>query len=128
MATFEKWSTARTTADSALEDAIATGNLVVVEASRDVYWKGKKLDSDWDAQNQPWQLLLMLARTRGRSFVSEYDFFGDEEKSDSALPRIRNRLKNMLPADLSALIIRVSRPDSGYRLDLHPQAIHFFPE
>jgi hypothetical protein len=47
---------------TALEQAIATGGLILTEFPRQAWWRGKLIELDWVKQNRKWSFLFELAR------------------------------------------------------------------
>lgn len=124
----DRWSTRRPQFETDVDEAIATGGLVMVEAARQVYWKHAALDLDWQQKHKlPWKLLLALAKKRGRGFVSEFDVYGEKEVSFQAYSQLKRRLTKVLPKDLSAKIVAVQEGDKAYQLCLPSKLIHVFP-
>ena len=101
--------------ESEIEDAIETGGLVVVEESQEMHWQKKLVDADWKRFRKPWELMLRLARTRGRGSVSEQDIYG-QPMQESTFPNLRRHLGELLPDSLDVLI----EPDElkSYRICL----------
>jgi hypothetical protein len=110
--------------EAEIEDAIATGGLVVVEQAREVYWQMKFVDVQWNKHRKPWELMLRLAQTRGKGSVSEQDIYGQPMK-ESTFPNLRSDLGKLLPVSLDILI----EPGElkSYRLCLRYDQFHLFP-
>lgn len=107
---------------SALEEAVARGGLVIAESSRQVFWSGKKLNIAWSRGSKPWKLLLMLARKAAfEGFVVEEDIY-DDVVSGSAMATLFGRLKKLLPPELKKAILPGPEPRS-YRLALPSQPV-----
>jgi hypothetical protein len=112
---------------SALEEAIATGNLVIHEKARKVYWELKIIDSEWHKHPKMWALLIALARaTRLEQSVNDQAVYGDpdEPKTSGALTQLVSRLKRVLPASLRDHVAAVQSTNS-YRLSLDNNRVHF---
>jgi hypothetical protein len=126
LATVDQWSKRRPRYESNIDEAIDTGGLVVVEATRQVYWKGELLKVDWKQKHKlPWKLLLSLVKSHWG--VTEFDFYGEQDVSDSAYARLKHRLKGVLPADLFSQIHSVTCNDNNaYQIALPVQLIHVF--
>ncbi len=90
---------------SALEEAVARGGLVLTTSPRAAYWEGNLLAVNWAKNDRPWEMLLALAR-KGRlgAAVEERDLFTGGA-SPSATPTLFGRLKRLLPAELWKQII-----------------------
>jgi len=113
---------------SAVEEAIATGGLVVVSLPPAVYWEGKLINVQWHQHRQGWECLSRLAKkARLRAALEVKDLYEDKVVSESALAMVVNRLKKLLPASLSKHIIP-SRSPSGYLLDVEHERLHLFPK
>lgn len=110
--------------ESEIEDAIETGGLVVVEESHKVHWQKKLVDADWKRFRKPWELMLRLARTRGRGSVSEQDVYGQPMK-DSTFPNLRSDLGKLLPDSLDILIEPAEL--KAYQICLPYNQFHLFP-
>jgi hypothetical protein len=110
--------------ESEIEDAIETGGLVVVEESQEVYWQKTFVNADWKRHRKLWELMLRLARTRGRGNVSEQDVYGQPMK-ESTFPNLRSDLGKLLPVSLDILI----EPGElkSYKLCLPYDQFYLFP-
>jgi len=102
---------------SALEEAVARGGLVLTASPCAAYWEKKLLAINWANNDRPWEMLVALAR-KGRfgAAVEERDLFPGGA-SFSAMPNLFGRLKGLLPAELRKQIIPGIEPRS-YRLEL----------
>ncbi|QDU21814.1 hypothetical protein [Urbifossiella limnaea] len=108
---------------SALDEAVASGGLVVAEALPQAFWSGKPLTVAWHRHPMPWKLLLLLARkARFHTHVVELDVYEDDV-SESAMATLLGRLKKLLPPELRKAIVPGPEPRS-YRLDLPPRLVH----
>ena len=107
---------------SALEEAVARGGLVLTMSPCAAYWAKKPLAINWANNDRPWKMLLVLAR-KGRlaSTVEERDLFPNNA-SPSAMPNLCARLKKLLPAELRKQILPGDEPRS-YRLKLESAQI-----
>ena len=111
---------------SALEEAVARGGLVLVTSPHTVYWKGTRLNVDWDRYARPWELLLELAKkVRFGAEVNHTHVFPDGP-SASAMATLFSRLKKHLPSDLWKHAMP-GETSGSYRLVLDPSQVTIFP-
>lgn len=110
---------------TAIEVAIASGGLVVIESTRQVYWETKLVSAPWEAKDSAWRLLSALARSRGLRNIGPADV-SEDAISGSTLPNMKLNLRKMIPASLFEHIAPggTSKPGT-YRLDLQGR-IHYF--
>jgi len=110
---------------TAIEEAIASGGLVIVQGRGEVYWE-VNLVADQLGRIQ-WKFLLALAsKARLRAAVGISDVYSSNKTtSDSALATVWGRLKLELPPSLWKLVNPGPKART-YRLDLEPQRIHIF--
>jgi hypothetical protein len=109
--------------ESALDEAVATGGLVLADLSRSAHWETKRIPADWDRFDKPWQLLWMLAtKAHLHAGVEVRDVYDNDAVTDSALSTLVGRLKRMLPPTLRRLIHPTRQ--RSYRLHLAPEHIH----
>jgi len=107
---------------SALEEAIAKGGLVIAESLRELFWDRKKLNVAWSKRQ--WIFLCQLARkARLKADVLDKDVY-DQVVSESTMATLCGRLKKHLPRELKKAIVPGSEPRS-YRLDLSSHLVHF---
>jgi hypothetical protein len=125
----EKWSDGQDEFQSALEEAIATGGLVLQTNSRRVYWEGKLVEVDWMKNARQWEFLDALAQTRGRSPVYPAAVYGnvDGTKGFDALKVIKCKLVSKLPVSLASKIKAIPR-ENCYRLDLTSDRVFLLAE
>lgn len=111
---------------SAIDEAIAEGGLVVCAAKMEAFWAGKKIDGRWNRFKKPWELLTHLARRGGSgSDVTVSDLYGDKLVSDNALGSLVDRLKKLLPPSLRKWVIP-GMSSKTYRLEIPDNRLHFF--
>ena len=108
----------------AIEAAVASGGLVVVDSSREVYWEQARIEQT--LTKKQWNFLVALvSNARHGAFIAERDVFDDQVVSSAAMANAFGRLKDHLPASLWTLV--VPGPERAtYRLELEPSRIHFF--
>jgi hypothetical protein len=113
---------------SALEEAVAAGGLVVVRQPPAVYWQGELVAVEWGRYRRGWQFFRRLAeKARHGAVLEEKDVYADEPVSESALGTVFHRLKALLPASLWRHVHPSSDP-RGYRLELARDRLHVFPQ
>ena len=107
---------------SALEEAVARGGLVLTMSPCAAYWAKKLLAINWANNDRPWKMLVALAR-KGRlgAAVEERDLC-PAGASFSTMPNLCARLKKLLPAELRKQILPGDEPRS-YRLKLESAQI-----
>jgi hypothetical protein len=109
--------------ESALDEAVAIGGLVLADVPRSAHWETERIVADWDRFDKPWQLLWMLAtKARLHAGVEVRDVYDNDAVTDSALSTLVGRLKQMLPATLWRLIQPTGQ--RSYRLHLEREQIH----
>jgi hypothetical protein len=107
---------------AAIEEAIASEGLVVIEDPPKVFWQGAAIEAEWEKHPSCWKLLFALASKGGS--VGACDVF-DKMVAVSTLPVTINRLRRYLPASLHKRIVPGAVPGS-YRLDLERRRISIF--
>lgn len=111
---------------SALEEAVATGGLVLRDNPPTLYWEGEKQPADWASHRKPWQFIKALAKkARLQAAVDDRDVYGDEAKSNSTLATLFSRLKPLVPASLWREIKKGTEKRT-YRLCIEPRRIFLF--
>ena len=120
-----RWRSHRDDGETSLEEAIATRGLVLDASKRQVFWEGVLIPTDWNARRKPWDLLLALARARGREVNESAVYDADTASGDHALRTLKNRLCTYLPPTLRETIKAGSA--RTYRLDLPANVIHLHP-
>ena len=119
------WEANRAPDESLRDAAIATGGLVLLTGSREVYWDQQPVLGKWKACNRQGQLLLALAKSRGLCGVSLADLYGDNEVGETAFTHAKNKLCMMLPEALRTQITAVNVAGQlHYQLGLPSQSIH----
>ena len=110
--------------DSAFDEAVATGGLVIDVGRRKVFWETRDITDDLNRFRIRWKLLLALAtKAAYMGHVTEDDVDDRRGKALTFMSSNVDRLRKMLPASLKKLIIPGSDPRS-YRLTLEAQRIH----
>jgi hypothetical protein len=113
--------------DSAIDAAIATGGLVLIEKTREAYWEGEKIDQEWRTFRKPWEFLWQLAsNAKSVSPVNDMDLYGRPKPYSTVVNRW-SRLKKLLPASLSRHVIPMGEEERAmYRLKYPSNRIHLF--
>lgn len=110
---------------SAIEEAVASGGLVLVNQGRQVYWETHCIDQAWQRHTMPWKLLWQLgSKALHAAAVKEQDL----DLPSGALSKLAttvNRLKNLLPLNLRQRIQPI-RGERSYCLRLEQHRIHLF--
>jgi hypothetical protein len=112
---------------AAAEMAVASGGLVLVEVSRQVYWEGKPVEIDWGRHTAWWALLWELARaSKAGATADEYTLRGGSSKDPKFITKQKYRLVTAagFPPSLAALVAPAGR--GTYRLGLPPARIRVF--
>ena len=100
-------------------------SLVLVEASREAYWEGQRIEVPWCRFRVLWKLLWELAsKARLDATVQECHLYADSGARSKMATNV-SRLTNMLPASLMRLIDAVHGTRS-YRLRLETNRLHLF--
>jgi hypothetical protein len=108
-----------------LEEAIASGGLVIDQQSGKAYWKGNVLPIDLSTKSG--ELLVQLAtKARHGGDVGRKDLYGDECISDGAMSTTKGRLMQDLKQSDLSMLIKPGREPKSYRLNLEPQKIVLF--
>lgn len=110
-----------------IASAIATGDLVLIQSPRLLYWKKVELDCDWHKRNVLWDFFVVMCKAakkkKGIDFTDFRVDFGSKVIADR-----KNKLKSLrnFPYDLHALIQEDGR--GAQKLKLPRQRIHLFEE
>ena len=115
-------------ADSAVDLAVATGGLVLVEKPRKAFWEGQPINHDWldRKYKNHWEMLWKLAiNAKSASAVGNFDLYNDGV-ANSTLHSRAMRLKQLLPPSLRQHI-KPGTERATHRLTLPMNLIHLFP-
>lgn len=111
--------------EEAIEVAIATGALVLVESPRAAYWEGQRIEIDWYDRSALWTYLWELARHSKANQSIDSLTFGDRAAGDYVVKQ-KSRLSGS-PAFPVCLSDRIRPVGCGsQRLDLAPPQIRLF--
>lgn len=111
-----------TAATSEQEDAIARGDLVMIEAENKAYWNRQSIS--FRKRHKSWSFLWKLAEHAStRMAVTESDLYPDRAACHSALATARSRLSEVLPPDLDDRIECAPDQLRAYRLNLDSDRI-----
>jgi hypothetical protein len=113
------------TIEQAIEAAVASTDVVLVERPRSLYWKGSMVDVDWYSANKYWVFVLTICeRAKAGAGVDYTDFGKDLEKN--YVSKMKSKLSELpnVPLEFVDLIIPCGR--STQKLDLPGQSIRVF--
>lgn len=110
---------------SAREEAIARGGLVLVRSEQHVFWQGSLINVQWTNYRALWPFLQQLVEKGRRGATVEQRDLYQHSVAESTLGTSLMRLKKLLPASLWKHIVATKDP-RGYRLDIDRQHIHLF--
>jgi len=112
---------------SAIDEAVAKGGLVIENGTCTAYWKGKAITpkKEWKSHRRLWTILSKLAESaRAGKAISAADVY-ENEVGDSTLSMAVGRLRENLPPDLEKLIVSGRKPGT-YQLDLSRNEVLIF--
>lgn len=111
----------------AVEAAVASGGLVLVEAPRQAFWEGEPVEVDWARHTSLWELLWALARaSKGGGVVDAFALQERDARDRKFVTKRKCRLVNAPGFPLSLADSVVSAGRGTYRLDLPPASIRVF--
>jgi hypothetical protein len=104
-------------AEEAISNAIAAGELVLVERPREAHWIGQRIEVDWDQHAALWDFLWELGRSSKAGQPIDAFTFG-ERADRNIVTRRKSRLTAMegFPLDLANLIESVGRGSQQLKL------------
>lgn len=113
------------TVEKAIQHAIDSGGLVLVEKEREVHWRGQQIPIDWRARPALWEFFfeICLSAKHGRS-VDYMTFNKDVSPSYAAKTKFQLVSLEGFPLDLEELFRPSGR--NTLKLDLAPERIHIF--
>lgn len=111
--------------DQAIEAAVASIALVLVDRPRTAYWQGHEILVDWDCHPALWDYFWELCRhAKANQPIDHTTFRASRDSAIVTKQKSRLRAQRHFPRALGALI-RPVRP-YGQRLDLRPDQIRLF--
>ena len=110
--------------EEALEEAIASSDLVVVEHPRAAYWRGQPISVDWGRRSAPWNFLWVICEHAKAGKAVDHTTFNAADAAIVAKQKSRLRGLKGFPRALAALI----QPAGRYtqKLNLPPPQIRLF--
>jgi len=111
--------------DQAIQAAVATGALVLIERPRAAYWAGALIELDWDRRPALWDFLWELSRQAKAGQPLDHTLFRSSQDHE-VVTKQKSRLVNQpgFPADLADHIQATGRYTQ--QLDLPPAQIRLF--
>ncbi|MCI0359735.1 MAG: hypothetical protein L0211_14760 [Planctomycetaceae bacterium] len=111
--------------EAAIERAVQSGALVLLDRPRTAFFGGRQIEVDWDAQAASWAYLELLARGGKAGGIIDHMSVGNNAAED-ILKRRKNRLKNLpgMSTQLIDLIVCAGRRTQ--HLELPPAQIRIF--
>lgn len=91
-------------AQEAIEEAVQTKRLVLIEKPRAAYWHGKAIDIDWEKRRAPWDYFWELCWRALRDESVDDSCFSNRKPGYSAKQMSRLSKLQGFPGDLSLLI------------------------
>ena len=121
----EVWWESRPLTLAVLEEAIATGGLVLDHKKHQIYWRGQLIPIAWSRTPKQWDFLLALARSRGMNDISLDEIYSRNDKvpGNSAISTLKDRVARSLPLELRKKIVPGLEAGT-YRLDLQASDIY----
>ncbi len=112
--------------EEALEEAIHRGDLVIVRASRTVYWKGDRVEADWFQNNESWIFLnIVCEQALQNKPIDRYSF--GEHAAENVVTKKKSRLMRQIPHfPLELYDAFVSAGRGTQRFNVPANRIHFF--
>lgn len=113
------------TSEEAIEAAVKSTPLVLVEQGRTVYWQGKMIEVDWHTYSALWDFLWLLCERAKSGAGVDYMLLGKGVKS-GYLSKTKHRLCGLdeFPQELE---LKIDAKKGGVQqLDLPPSQIRLF--
>lgn len=111
--------------EQAIDDAVHSGHLVLVQSRMEAFWHGKRIEIDWTRRSKVWDFFLLLCENGKQGRSLDYLSFNGKYQS-SYVSKTKSVLRNdpNFPASLGKLI----QPAGRYtvRLALPAHQIHIF--
>jgi len=110
-----------------IASAVASGDLVLIQNPRLVYWKKVELDCDWHKRNVLWDFFVLMCKAATKRKGIDNMDFGDDFGSNVIADR-KNKLKDLrgFPSDLHDLIQKDGR--GTQKMKLPRERIHLFEQ
>ncbi|MEX2137675.1 MAG: hypothetical protein WD894_00320 [Pirellulales bacterium] len=111
--------------EAAIDLALRTGDLVIVERPRAAFWESKQISIDWEERNALWDFLSTLVDQARRGHPIDDHHLG-QNAAPGAATKQKSRLINEagFPASLAFRIESAGR--GTHKLDLPASRIHVF--
>jgi hypothetical protein len=111
--------------DEAIEQAVASNGLVLIESNRSIFWAGEELPIDWHKHSAAWNFVFTLAEQAKIGRGVDHFSFARGCKA-SYVTKMTSRLSHMagFPKGLAELIVPAGL--NTKRLNLPPDHIHLF--
>lgn len=111
--------------EQAIDDAVRTRDLVLVQSRREAFWRGKPIEVDWTRRAAIWNFFVLLCENAKRGQYLDHISFS-REYQPAYVSKTKSVLCNDLnfPATLAKLIVPAGR--NTIRLNLPPHQIHIF--
>jgi hypothetical protein len=107
-----------------VQEAIASGDLVLVEHPRAAYWRGQALNVDWDKRSALWNFLWVIGEHAKAGQAVDHTTFNAADTAIVAKQKSRLRGLRGFPRALATLIQPVGR--FTQKLNLPPLQIRLF--
>ncbi len=112
--------------EDAMDEAIHRGDLVIVRASRTVYWKGDRVEADWVKNNVSWNFLNIACELALQNKPIDRYSFG-EHAAENVVTKKKSRLMRQIPHfPLELYDAFVSAGRGTQRFNVPANRIHFF--
>jgi hypothetical protein len=109
----------------ALDTAVASGDLVLVEQPREAYWRGQPISVDWEKRSALWDFFWELCRHAKAGQAIDRMTFGNRAHCDIVTKQKARLLAGPgFPSDLGKLIKPIGR--GTQKLDLPAARIRLF--
>ena len=110
--------------DVDIYDAMATAQLVLIDAPPSAYWRRQEINVDWEGQGVLWDYLWKLAgAAKHRGCIDERHFGLSTRRQNLGHWKYRLCKPDAFPAELGDLI---ASKDGKHQLDLPPDTIRRF--
>lgn len=112
--------------EQAIEDAVQSGALVLVERPRAAYWQREEIVADWEHRSRLWEIFWELCRRGKARQPLDWDQF--QTRDYQFVTKLKSRLTGLpdFPAALAEHMVSAGR--GAQRLDLPPGEIRLFEQ